>query len=102
MLRRTEINTIKLIFFLLLTDDGKIVPEAPGLCIPEVHPTPVDPLVVTPDVVYDELRRFGRRPEVSPRAEHFRCGPVTRLGEGLAADVQTENKTENHSVLSLW
>lgn len=56
----------------VLTDNGKIVSETAGLCIPEVHSAAVDALVVPPDVVYDELRWLGYCPEVGPGAEHFR------------------------------
>lgn len=74
----------------LLTNNCEIVAEASSLGVPEVDSTPVHPLVVPSDVVYDELGRFGRGPEVSSRAEHFRCGPVACLRKRLASNIQAE------------
>lgn len=62
-----------------LTDDGKIIAEAAGLGIAEVHSTAVDALVVAPDVVDDELCRLGHCTEVRPGSKHFRRRPMASL-----------------------
>lgn len=83
---------------ILLTNNGEIIPEAAGLRVPEVDAASVDALVVAPHVLDDELRRFRHRPEVGPRAEHFRRGPVSGLAQRLAPNVEAETATKKKCI----
>jgi len=62
-------------------DDGEVDLEVPGGRVAEVDATPVDALVLDPDVVDLQLGGMGGAAEVGTSAEGRGRGPQTRLSK---------------------
>ena len=80
----------------LLTYNGKIISNAPGLSPMEVHSAPINCGVVPLDVVYYQHRRLlNGRPKVRPLSEE--SGLVPRVRERLPPDVNPARTEETEN-----
>lgn len=79
--------------YLVLTDNGKVVTEAPRLGGTEIDATPVRGCVVTFYLVNNEnCRILDRRSKIGSTSEYLRL--VLGMFEGLSSDVEPEKKIE--------